>query len=371
MIDQGKAATASYGYASGRIRAMESQLFDTARYSRLFEARSAEDVTRLLLESGYPQADQPEDSLSRENIRIYELILQLMDDSRFTKALLLPHDLHNLKVILKTLSPWWPQPDEVAEEVPDKASAEGDGLPRPDEAFEKNKASDYASIRHLFLEPASIPPQELYQSMVQRQPQRVPEWAYAAAVAAVGTYLQSYDISDIDRILEQHAYRRIWQQALSTGHEFFIEYHRSKLDLIHISMLLRLRHRRESEKSFADMMLPTGRLDQATLLEWFSAQPEALAEAIRRSPYPSLAPFAESYGQAGSAAKLGLAIDNLHIGILQSVRYTLSGPQIPLAYLWAREFEIKNVRIALACIRNGLKMDQARDLARMRHWDWR
>src|SRR5690554_6189791 len=96
-----------YGYLSGRIRAMELQLLDSTRYNRLYEARSVEDVMRVLSESGYPQGGAPEDALAREQELVYRLMRDQMPENEYVDTLLLLHDFHNIKVILKFLSPWW------------------------------------------------------------------------------------------------------------------------------------------------------------------------------------------------------------------------------------------------------------------------
>ena len=46
-----------YAYASGRIRALEASLMDTARTLRMTEAQDTMEFGRLLSEAGYPAAE--------------------------------------------------------------------------------------------------------------------------------------------------------------------------------------------------------------------------------------------------------------------------------------------------------------------------
>ena len=52
---------------SARIRAMETTLLTAERMERLLEARSGEEVSKLLQECGYPELDaaRPEAMISR------------------------------------------------------------------------------------------------------------------------------------------------------------------------------------------------------------------------------------------------------------------------------------------------------------------
>ena len=71
------AESSQYGYATGLIRSLEAHMMDANRLNRLFEARSADDITRVMQESGYT-ADDAEAGLKRETIAVYSLIAELM-----------------------------------------------------------------------------------------------------------------------------------------------------------------------------------------------------------------------------------------------------------------------------------------------------
>lgn len=378
-----------YTYATGRIRAMELRLLDSAQYSRLYEARTLEDISRILAECAYPQAQNPEASLNDEMVQTYQLIRELMPDKAYTDALLLLHDYHNIKVILKYLSPWWAKPDSdesnrTVKAVQSVASMQNtdilqdDGYELPETALSEAPGSVSADgktgivqIRHLFQHPALIEPEILYQALVDRQSDLVPQWAYLAAVKAVRHYQTSYDVSDIDLELDRQAYITAMQKARQLEDPFFTGYMQLRIDLVNIGLLLRTRQLRSGRTSLVNLLVPDGSIAGDIIISLYDAADEDIKQRFAETVYAPAAACAETYGTRGGAAQFGLICDNIQIKVIRRARWTLSGPEVPLAYLIAREMEIKNIRIVLACVRNGLTMSQAIDLARDRYLEWR
>ena len=91
---------------SARIRAMETTLLTAERMERLLEARSGEEVSKLLQECGYPELDaaRPEAMDAALSQARETLLADLGDsapDSRYIDIFKLKYDYHNAKTILK------------------------------------------------------------------------------------------------------------------------------------------------------------------------------------------------------------------------------------------------------------------------------
>lgn len=370
-----------YTYATGRIRALELRLFDTARYARLYDARSLEDISRVLAESGYPQLTDPEAALAREYVLVYELFAELVPDKAYAEALLLHHDFHNIKVILKYLSPWWSSDKDTAVEgeslktglsvetaTEKKATLD---LPDLDEASGADKQHDILKLRHLFLLPSVIDPALLYQAISERQPDLIPAWAYEAAVTAAGAYQSSYDVSEIDIVLDKLAWREAREKADETGDPVLKAWQEMRIDLLNLAILLRSKKLHEGPENLKRTVLAAGTLKRDRLIDLEGLTYQEIATWLRETPYASLADICEHYQDKGSASRFSLAADNFLVAYSRKAKWVLSGPEVPLAYLLARETEIKNIRIAIACLKNGIPMHQARDLARDRYLEWR
>lgn len=352
-----------YAYISGRIRVMELKLLDSAGYSRLYDARTKEDVGRVLSENGYPEARDPETSLKQEQIAVFALLRDLMPDKQFIEILLMFHDFHNIKVVLKYLSPWWPR---QGEEISD-----GKNILEMEIDQDVQTGPSLQVVQNLLQYPALIEPGDLFQALAERRPGQIPIWAYNAALAAVRNYQNSYDVADIDLVLDRLAFREALAQAEILENDFFTRYLRQRVDLINMSILLRSRYLQSGVELLQKSLIAGGFIDYENILALYGADAEKVEQFFRASPYASLAELVSDYGDREIVTRFSQEIDNILISHIGKARLILSGPEVPLAYLLAREMEIRNVRIILACLRNDLPMSKARSMARDSYLSWR
>lgn len=355
-----------YGYATGRIRALEGQLMDIARLNRLIEARSPEDIARVLSDSGYSSSDTP-DVLERETAELYKLAGEVMVNREFVDALLVFNDCHNLKAIEKYLAAWWPRLSENPEDA-----FEIDPLSRQDSRAdfespvlpETNSAASFSAISGLIVQPSLVEPELLFQAIRDRMPDRVPAWLYQGAIAAASAVCTRYDIAEIDQMIDRLAYTEAIRRAQELGNPFFLDYLFLRTDLANLGSLLRCRLLKADRRVLIQTLLPGGKISQDVLLGWFAAEPELITEALAKGPFAELAPFYSTPSQRGTLATFGKVCDHLILDHLKKAQFILRGPEVPLAYLLARLLEIKNVRIAQTLLRNKLPSAQIRELAR-------
>lgn len=355
-----------YGYATGRVRALEAQLMDANRLSRLFEARTSEDITRLMQESGYAAAET-EAGLEKETAAVYSLVANLMPDREFVEALLIFNDFHNLKVIEKYLATWWPRrtanlediyeadPATVRENPAETLIAEIPAITEP---------VDYASVERLMASPSLIDPEKLFRAIRDRQPELVPDWIYKAATIAASAMQARYNIAEIDQVLDRTAFAEALQRAERLGNRFFLDYLHMRADLTNLDLLLRVRALRMGRRLLDNSLLPGGRIHREKLLGWCDAEAEAVAADLEGDKFKPLAAFFLNAGTRGTSTHFSRTADNMMLEFLQRARYVLRGPEVPLAYLIARLVEIKNIRIAQTVLRNNIAMSKAREMAR-------
>ncbi len=350
-----------YLYLSGRIRALEIQLMDHARTIRLFEARSVEDVTRLMADCGYPAADDPDTSLELETIAAFDLVRSLMPQPDFVDILKLFHDIHNLKVIMKNLTPAWPK--RSADELSDE-----DSLPETAPAYGLASVKDYESF---FLQPSIVDPQTLYLAIRDRKPGEVPPWIYEAAVEAAKAYQLTYDIGMIDSILDKTAYQVALAQAQLLDNSFFTGYLQLMVDLANLGMLLRCRFLKRSKNFFKKIAIPGGSRAMDFFVDLYDAPVEKIQEQFSGTNFSALADLAPTYGQPGTAATYSRVADNLVTRYLSQAKLIWCGPEVPMAYLISRLMEIKNIRIVLTGLFNQMPSSQYRELEREPYMTWR
>lgn len=358
-----------YLYISGLVRALELKLLDRAQMNRLFEARQMEDVDRVLSEAGYPAGDGPEERLRAESIAILEWFMKMMPQSDYADVFLAFNDAHNLKLVLKKLLAIWiagsrdDHPDMMQEKNEEKSLLPDfmgiDGLPPIG-----------TDVRHALL-PAAVEPAVLYRQIAQHQPEGLPEWIYQAAVEAVRRYLIRYELSDIDLYLDQVAWREAHHLAKMTDNVFFCDYLQIKTDLINLDMLIRARNLRMGSDILKKALLPGGLIAEKEILPLYDQDEESILLIYRHTPYSTLVQLAQPDTKTGDKAEIGRMSDNILMEKIREARQITSGPEIPLAFVLARQLEIKNIRVVLTCLRNGLPPARARELVRDSYLPWR
>lgn len=92
-----------YTYAVARIRSKEMQLLDTQFINQLMAAPGYNECLKLLLDKGWGQEEhiELEQILAYEQEKTWNFISELIEDMSVFNVLLLPNDYHNLKAAIK------------------------------------------------------------------------------------------------------------------------------------------------------------------------------------------------------------------------------------------------------------------------------
>lgn len=355
-----------YGYISGRVRVLEMQLLDSSRLNRLLEARSQDDILRVLAECGYPQSPDPETSLSHELEAVYNLLRAHMPEPEFVEALMVFHDVHNVKVVLKHLG-------TPAMDADEAENAAGQPVPELNQVAESlTQALTRRGGLDLYLRrPSLVPVEMLVRSITEHKPDLLPSWLDQAASAAFQRYKQTYDFGETDLVLDQAAWAEVLRRAAVLECPFFSRYLQIRIDCINLDLLLRTRFLRSGADFLEKALISGGSVDRRRILPLYQAENEAIRAAYEQTRYAELAGLSTTYGKSGSAARFSLLADNLVMSLVREATRVVSGPDVALAYLLAREMEIKNIRVILTSRRNGLSQTQAREMTRINYLAWR
>jgi len=370
-----------YAYATGRIRALETRLIGSARLGRYLEARSADDIGRLLLENGYPAAPDPEQSLNRELEATYLLVRSLSPDPVMIDTIMMARDFHNLKVMLKAFSVYWPR----RESSPEKAARtieqiyEGGGHPSADNMPEGEEGQDssalwpaihgpvgYDQLLPLLQQPSTFDPLKLFNALREQKPGDMPPILADTAAKAAARYQQTYDISEIDILVDKTFAQQTKEAAEALDIPFFTDYVRLRADLVNVGLLMRTRFLSSGAEYLQRILLPGGMIATQVLVNLYGEPVSTVVESLTRTNLAPLADAVSHFSEGGDAiARFSLAADDLLVQYVQKAKRILRGPEVLLGYLIAREMEIKTIRVILTCLRNRIPVEKARELSRL------
>lgn len=323
----------SWSYASGRISSLEVNLFRKNGLDRLYAADNEQDLRLLMQEHHYPQ-EEFNTALKLERIETFGLLEQVAPQDGYRVALMLFADVHNIKFMLK-------------------------------ENLKRDNRRSLDEMSHLLLQPSLVDPARLNELVCGiRDKSDGPGWVIPLIEAGEKAYSESYESAAIDRALDKMAHRLAAKMADRLNNEWFIRYFALQRDLINLETLLRVRSRSVSETVYKDSLLPSGLISVKLWESLYDAEDEKISMAFAGTPYEIFAAYPEEYNEGGLAANFVRDRDRVLIDHIEKGRHVLSGPELVLSYVLAREYEIKNLRIVDAAIRNHLSPEQRNALRR-------
>jgi V/A-type H+-transporting ATPase subunit C len=311
----------AFAFATGRIRALEAKLLTRAHYQRLLDAPDLQEAWRALAEMGYAKAserkpDEYEEVLTDELRAVYKTLMSLAPEGSHLEWLARRYDFHHLKVYLKA---------KLLGEDPREGVLDGMGTV-PLKLIEASVATEVWS---------ALPP-ELAE----------------AATAALAEYESTKAPQSIDIAIDRKLFEYLGEAV--RGHSFVETLVAIWADLLNLKSLARAKLMGR-DRAFASKILVPGSLEASALLALLETNIEAWADELRHTPYAEVLSRGLAYlTERGSLTLLEKLSDDFVMGFLKRAKLALYGPEPLIAYVLAKETELKNIRILLVGKLNGL-----------------
>ena len=263
---------------SARVRAMETTLLTAERMERLLEARSDEEVSKLLQDCGYPELDaaRPEAMDAALSQAREELLTDLGDgapDPRYIDIFKLKYDYHNAKAILKAAA-MGTSPDRMLMDMGRIGAAE---LKTAVESGELDKL------------PGALP----------------------AAVAEAKSVLDTTrdpQLSDI--VLDRWMYRDMAQVAEDTGSQFLRGYVETQIDAANLRALIRTLRMGKNADFLAGVLFESGTVEPAAILAAANHPAGGLNEIYGPTRFAQAAEAGEAALKGGSLTEFEKRCDD-------------------------------------------------------------
>lgn len=312
----------AYAFATGRIRALEAKLLTRAHYQRLLDAPDAGEAWRALAELGYAtvaerRLDEYEDVLTGELRRLYALVAALAPDPERLVWLARRYDFHHIKVYLKA---------KLLGEDPRAGVLDGVG---------------------------TVPPKLIEASVNTGVWSALPLELAEAGERALRAYESTRHAQMIDIIVDQGLFGYLRRATL--GHPFAETLVAIWVDLLNLKTLVRAKLMGKDRAFASRVLVPGGSLEDSRLLALMDAAIETWAEELRHTPYsPVLSRGLASLAEKKSLTLLEKLSDDFVMDFLRRAKLALYGAEPLIAYVFAKETELKNIRIILVGKLNGV-----------------
>ena len=315
-----------YTYAVARIRALEVSLLTNAVIEQLLACKSAEQALQLLVEKGWGDLTagtlDSDEVLNKEEEKMWQTIREVAPDMHVFDVLSLPKLYHNLKAAIK----------EVCTEVENK---------------------------NIFYDDCEIPGEEMFALVQNKEFDKLPGNMSATAREAFDTLLHTRDGQLCDLIIDHATLEAMLEAGKKSGEKIIEEYAQTAVAIADIKIAVRSQKTGKNAEFMKKAMVNCSEINVDQLTQAALAGAEEIAQYLEGT----------SYREGADALRISPSAferwcDNKMTDSMRSQKYESFSVGPLLAYLLARQNEIKTVRIILTGKQNEFPDEAIRERIR-------
>lgn len=320
-----------YAYAVARIRANEPGLLKTVDQEQLITAENVQAALRILSDKGWNDVESYEnvnDALRNQARKTWDLLLEIAPDPDELGFLAVKNDFHNMKAVLKEMV-------SVKNSLPDQ------------------------NITDHFLTPSTLNFEDLRHVLIQKKFQDLPPFARDAAQKTYEVLVRTYDGQLADIMLDAMALGAMQQKAEATGNRFVQDLTELICATTNLKIVMRAIRTGKDGAFLETALCKTKTLDKESMIRVAGKGMRDWTDWVSTTPYSAAVEYI-----AISATVFEKWCDDLVMQQLEGAKYQSFGIEPLIAYYFARDAEIKNVRIILSCKHNQLPVEMIRERVR-------
>jgi ATP synthase, subunit C len=309
--------------SSVRIRHAEKKLLTKQQLQRLADAKNLEDAIKLLNETSYSselsKLDRPENYeqvLSEVLNKTYKEAMEISPEKSLVEILSCKYDYHNLKVLVK---------ENILKEKFDSMYCMLDG--NEIEAFRELALKNDEGLSKDFKE-------------------------------CLDFFETTKDPQDIDIFLDKKYFEKVLSLAEGFKLEMITEYFKAMIDFINLRTFIRCRKQNQVKETLEKVLIKGGDVETDKILEMFYEDIEILPIKLKAYKIGRvLSKIVEEYKNTNSLNSFEKSMDDYLVEIVRKAKSIHYGAEVIFSFLFAKELEIKNLRLILVGKVNGLSAD--------------
>lgn len=309
--------------SSVRIRYAEKKLLTKQQLYRLADAKSLEDAIKLLNETSYSselsKLDRPENYeavLSDVLNKTYRDVMEISPDKSLVEILSCKYNYHNLKVLVK---------EYILKEKFNSmyCMLDENGI----ETFRELALKDDEGLSKDFKESLEF-------------------------------YETTKDPQDIDIFIDKKYFEKVLSLAEEFKLDMISEYFRAMIDFINLRTFIRCRKQNQVKETLKKVLIEGGDVETERILEMFYDDIETLPIKLKAYKIGRvLAKIIEEYKNTNSLNSFEKKMDDYLVEIVRKTKSIHYGAEVIFSFLFAKELEIKNLRLILVGKVNDLSAD--------------
>ncbi|MBO4950692.1 MAG: V-type ATPase subunit [Clostridia bacterium] len=314
-----------FAYAVARVRSNENKLLSSATVESLINSSDYNEALKLLADAGYENIDasNEDEILSKILKQAVELIYSSAPDDKCLDFLIVKNDYHNIKALIKCL---------VSDKNPEKLLLSPSIF--DSKAIENAlKTKDYSALPHFLAEHV----REAYELVTK-----------------------TMDGQLLEVFLDKKSIETSILLAKGSKDSFSVSLAELMCLIADLKIALRCAKTVKDEDFIMKALAQSSMVDVRRLCSSSLDGADALSAYVDTLGYTSL-----SEAMKKGYACFERACDDLIMEKVKDAKYQCLGIAPLVAYYFAVDAEIKNVRIVLSCKKNGIDSDIIRERVRV------
>lgn len=324
-----------YAYASARIRAREPKLLGISQFDRMIEAPAADEAYKVLTESEYGvEGDNTtgvfafEELLTDEMKKCYLLLTEIAPQTELVEAFQRRHDYFNIKVLLK-------------------AEFSGQQIPA------------------ILMETGTINSEAMSRMIRERDHSELTALMQEVIEQTRDVFSRTQDPQTVDLLLDRASHRQFISDLKQINSLYLHAIAGIVTDITNIKMFIRARSLKKSWDFIKKLLMEGGTIPEKVYLESCEKSTDDFVEEIHTSAYGEVVRKGwELYKTRKSISALEKQLDDYLMRFVREAKKVTMGVEPLIAYLFAKEAEIRNVRIIMTGKINKLPVELIRERLR-------
>lgn len=318
-----------------RLRVYETRLLDKSKIDRMIDSNSANESLKVLQETEYgslmnniKKAEDYEVILSEELKRVFHVMYDISPVKSLVDLMSIKYDYQNIKVILKGM-------------------------------FLKEDLS------YLLIPVGTVDVSKLKYSIENSDIRDLEPIMRESIEEAMSSFEKTKDPQIVDIILDKYMFKALVQIKNEINDKFVDKYVVALIDSTNLKTLLRVKKQNKGREFFDSVIIEGGSIDKDKLLGMINDAVENISTKLAFSNYAEFIKSGiEHYTKTKSVSLLEKLVDNFIMDMMKNAKIIPFGVEPLLAYIYAKETEIKIIRIIMVGKLNNISAEVVRERLR-------
>jgi V/A-type H+-transporting ATPase subunit C len=305
--------------SSGYMRVLEKRILTSDGLDRLLDAPSAADALKVLSQnsvydfSALQTTEEYEQVIEDSLVSMYNEMYIIADGSKIMDIPAAKYDYHNIKVAVKA----------------------------------KYLKGEY---NHLLMGVTKLSPASVYDYVTKGTgAEELPEHIRLTADEAAEIFESTNNPQDVDVFIDKMMYAYMLSVCKQLNLEMATDYVQKSIDYFNLKTFLRIKDMLKGRRFLQNSLIPGGFIPESMYLENYDKTPEDFSVMLYYRHFGTLVKAAvESYEQSGNFSDLERRLDDALTEHLRASKYLAFGAELILSYIYARENEMRQIRIILS-----------------------